>query len=117
MPRNSTPPTPRLPAGQVRSPTLFFRNSAQAPVDLYAHIRYTGLALVSDSLTKPKAKRAAEQSFPGLPCRFCMGQSSPFSERRILDLLCHAFAEAHQKGGYLSPGGVPDGLEGVILKA
>ena len=69
MLRNPTPPTPRLPAGQVRSPVSFFRNSAQVPVDLAAHIRYTGLALVSHSQTKPKAKRAAGQPFSGAPCR------------------------------------------------
>ena len=62
--RSSAPPKPRLPAGQMRSPVSFFHNLSQVPVDLAAHIRYTGLAFFgSFSHIHFKRKRRTGQPF------------------------------------------------------
>src|SRR5699024_1556585 len=61
IPCSSTPPTPRLPAAQGRSPVSMLHNSVKIPVDLFAPIRYTGFALYLFAQTKIKAKRQAVQ--------------------------------------------------------
>ena len=63
--RTPVPQAGRLADGRGRSPVLSFPNSAQVPVDLRAHIRYTGLAFSFVSQTKNKATSEVWKPFSG----------------------------------------------------
>ena len=61
--RNPVPQAGRLSVGRVRSPVKKIHCLLQVPVDHFAHILYTGLALVFYSQIKLKAKRRVRNPF------------------------------------------------------
>ena len=61
--RSPVPQAGRLSVGRVRSPVTNIHCLLQEPVDHFAHIPYTGLALVFSSQIKLKAKRRVGNPF------------------------------------------------------
>ena len=86
--RSSAPPKPRLPAGQMRSPVSFFHNLSQVPVDLAAHIRYTGLAFFG-SFSHIHFKRKRRTGQPFLAALFVF--FTFFLQRALLPYYCTSY--------------------------